>query len=56
MDEMIIHQREIGYGKDYPAFFEALGKVPRATPLGLARLPKIYLWKRYQISQGFLTL
>jgi len=24
---MIIHQREVRYGEDYPAFFEALAKV-----------------------------
>jgi hypothetical protein len=30
---------------------DKVGQAPRATPCGLARLPKIYLQERYQIHQ-----
>ena len=35
---------------------DKVGEAPRATPYGLARLPKIYLQERYQISGCYQEL
>lgn len=46
-DEMIIHQREIGYGTDYPEFFAALSK---ATAYLERKYPEISIELMYNLA------
>ena len=55
---MIIHQREVRYGEDYPTFFEALAKVKayleqKHPEVSVDLMYKVPIWPEREVGQRF---